>query len=138
MIQGFEIQNLQPKLSCLVGFVRHIPRPCPKTPDMRESSMFRTQLLASWFVSMAVAVAVAAALMQAPPARAQVCDPGWVPGPMTTASPWTDGPVHAMITYGSPARLYVGGDFSHINGIAAKNIAAWDGVQWSAVGGGCD
>ena len=39
---------------------------------------------------------------------------------------------------GQTPRLYVGGEFSHIGGIAANNIAAWDGVQWTALDGGCD
>lgn len=32
--------------------------------------------------------------------------------------------------------LIVGGKFSHAGGLAAKNIAAWNGSEWSALGGG--
>jgi len=95
--------------------------------------MFGIRFPALWFVLISAILG-----RYGGPVAAQVCEPGWVPGPMTGTTPGTDGPIHAMITYGSPARLYVGGEFSHINGIAANNIAAWDGVQWSAVGGGCD
>ncbi len=33
-------------------------------------------------------------------------------------------------------RFYVAGQFTHINGIAANNIAVWDGFTWSALGAG--
>ncbi len=32
--------------------------------------------------------------------------------------------------------LYVGGQFSEAGGVAAKNIARWDGASWSPLGGG--
>jgi hypothetical protein len=32
--------------------------------------------------------------------------------------------------------LVVGGEFTHIGGVEAKNLAAWDGQQWIAIGGG--
>ncbi len=34
--------------------------------------------------------------------------------------------------------LYVAGEFSHAGGIPARNIARWDGEQWSALGSGLD
>ncbi len=34
------------------------------------------------------------------------------------------------------AELYVGGSFSTAGGLAANNIAAWNGVSWSALGSG--
>lgn len=30
--------------------------------------------------------------------------------------------------------LYMGGDFSAVNGVPARNIARWDGTRWSALG----
>ena len=32
--------------------------------------------------------------------------------------------------------LYVGGEFEHAGGVAASNIACWDGTSWSALGDG--
>ena len=37
---------------------------------------------------------------------------------------------------GFGSRLYVGGSFFSVGGVAAKNIAKWDGTAWSAVGAG--
>jgi len=36
---------------------------------------------------------------------------------------------------GSGPALYVGGQFAAIDGVAAQNLARWDGAGWSAVGG---
>lgn len=47
-----------------------------------------------------------------------------------------DGPVYAMTSDG--ANLYVGGQFSVAGGVAANNIAKWDGQQWHALGEGPD
>jgi hypothetical protein len=33
-------------------------------------------------------------------------------------------------------KIYVGGKFTHIDGVAANSIAVWDGTKWSALGGG--
>lgn len=33
-------------------------------------------------------------------------------------------------------RLYVGGDFVSVDGVAANNIAVWDGQKWAALGSG--
>jgi hypothetical protein len=37
---------------------------------------------------------------------------------------------------GGGAALYVGGQFTSAGGVAASNIAKWDGSSWSALGGG--
>jgi hypothetical protein len=42
--------------------------------------------------------------------------------------------VHALAVSGSD--LYVGGEFTSAGGIAATNIAKWDGSSWSAMGSG--
>ena len=34
------------------------------------------------------------------------------------------------------SKLYVGGTFNVVGGLAATNIAVWDGVQWAALGDG--
>jgi len=58
------------------------------------------------------------------------------PGP-----PGTDGlvpgniPVHAIVKDASN-NIYIGGYFKIIAGVAAKNIAKWDGTAWSALGNG--
>jgi hypothetical protein len=39
---------------------------------------------------------------------------------------------------GNGAALYAGGNFSAAGGVPASNLARWDGVSWSAVGGGCN
>jgi hypothetical protein len=42
--------------------------------------------------------------------------------------------INAMVSYNG--KLYVGGVFDSIGGIAANNIAAWDGSTWSGLGSG--
>jgi hypothetical protein len=76
------------------------------------------------------------------PLQAQ-CDLGWVPGPIITPpTPDGEGPdgnVYAIISWNlptQPAQLIVGGDFTHIGGIAAHHIASWDGTLWHPLGGG--
>jgi trimeric autotransporter adhesin len=44
--------------------------------------------------------------------------------------------IYAIAVSGSD--VYVGGDFSAIGGVQAKNIARWDGRRWNAVGAGTD
>ena len=44
--------------------------------------------------------------------------------------------VHALAVDGNV--LYVGGGFDQAGTVPADNIAAWDGTQWSPVGGGVD
>jgi hypothetical protein len=60
----------------------------------------------------------------------------WSPvgGGPATALPTVDGYIYAIEVVGDS--IYVGGSFSRIGGIAASNIARWDGTSWSAVGGG--
>jgi hypothetical protein len=42
----------------------------------------------------------------------------------------------AVFDDGSGPALYAGGDFMVAGGVAAHNIAKWDGTQWSALGSG--
>ncbi len=46
----------------------------------------------------------------------------------------TDGFVYAIAVSGT--NVYIGGDFSHAGGVAANNIARWDGSQWHSMGSG--
>jgi hypothetical protein len=48
------------------------------------------------------------------------------------------GYIQALTVYddGSGAKLYAAGSFSSIGGVAASNVASWNGVTWSPVGGG--
>lgn len=78
-------------------------------------------------------------LLAAPtPARAQ-CQQ-WIGGPFTSLYPGVNGVIYASTTWdpdGSgprPELLVVGGSFTHINGVDATNIAAWDGVTWRPLG----
>lgn len=45
-----------------------------------------------------------------------------------------NGPVHAIAVF--QGDLYVGGNFSSAGGIAANNLARWDGERWWPVGAG--
>jgi hypothetical protein len=45
-----------------------------------------------------------------------------------------DGPVQALLVH--RGILYAGGSFTTIGGVAATNIARWDGTNWSAMGTG--
>lgn len=53
-----------------------------------------------------------------------------------------DGSVRALIVFDedgagvNPPSLFVGGSFTHANGIDAKRIAKWDGVSWTPLGAG--
>lgn len=42
--------------------------------------------------------------------------------------------IKALISNGT--NLFVGGSFTNAGGIAARNVARWDGTQWSALGSG--
>lgn len=44
------------------------------------------------------------------------------------------GEIHALAVV--DGLLYVGGDFVSIDGVAANNIAVWDGANWAALGDG--
>jgi hypothetical protein len=48
--------------------------------------------------------------------------------------PGANGPVTAVATDGR--HMFAGGYFSEIGGAKATNIAAWDGLRWSALGDG--
>jgi hypothetical protein len=45
-----------------------------------------------------------------------------------------DGTVRALAAIGSD--IYLGGDFTRVDGVEASRIAKWDGHGWSALGGG--
>lgn len=42
----------------------------------------------------------------------------------------------ATLAVGPSGDLYAGGDFETMDGVAATNLARWDGASWSDVGGG--
>jgi hypothetical protein len=47
----------------------------------------------------------------------------------------SEGPfVYAIAVDGT--QVFIGGDFSSVSGVVAKNIAVWNGTKWAAVGGG--
>jgi hypothetical protein len=62
----------------------------------------------------------------------------WTTLPALTTAPGTQARVSALCAYddGSGLRLIAGGVFTQAGGVAAQNIAAWDGTSWSAIGGG--
>lgn len=66
----------------------------------------------------------------------EACIPSWLPtvGP----APGTNGQIMAMTTadLGSGPMLFVAGSFTSIGGVAANNIAAWDGQAWRPLGSG--
>ncbi len=47
-----------------------------------------------------------------------------------------DSNVHSLLS--ENGNLYMGGDFSHVGGVAASHLARWDGSAWSSVRGGAD
>jgi hypothetical protein len=51
-----------------------------------------------------------------------------------------EGIVYALAVYddGAGPALFVGGWFDSAGGVPVRNLARWDGVQWSDVGGGVD
>jgi hypothetical protein len=51
-----------------------------------------------------------------------------------------NGQVHAMTVHndGPGAALYVGGSFTAVGSLFAKNIARWDGSSWTPLGGGVE
>lgn len=55
----------------------------------------------------------------------------WQSGPYL---PGFDGNVRAITRFGTTT--YVGGTFTHVNGIEVNGVAQWDGASWSALGTG--
>ncbi len=73
------------------------------------------------------------------PARAQ-CAPHWSG---TFGVPGASGALGRIFVWqeyddgsGGGPKLYAGGNFTSIGGIAANNIACWDGTSWSPLGAG--
>jgi len=64
------------------------------------------------------------------------CQPAWIP--TFGAVPGVGHGVNAMVEFddGTGLALYVAGSFRTAGGIPAERIAKWDGVSWSALGGG--
>ncbi|MBI1852815.1 MAG: hypothetical protein HYR85_20940 [Planctomycetes bacterium] len=62
----------------------------------------------------------------------------WAPigNPRSGSSPF----VYALTALdgGTPRRLCIGGAFESFGGVAARNIATWDGLAWSPLGTGVD
>ncbi len=46
----------------------------------------------------------------------------------------TDGTIRTILV--KDDRIWIGGEFSQVNGVAANNIAQWDGLAWHALGEG--
>lgn len=91
-------------------------------------------LVTPWLLSWALV-----AFQLVSPAAAQVCDPAWDNGvgdPGLNSTVWSLHSTQQETAVG-PA-LYAGGQFSTAGGVAAKNIARWDGVAWSPLGTGAE
>jgi hypothetical protein len=64
----------------------------------------------------------------------------WIPWTLSMHTPTfvslglSDLGIHSLYVFNNA--LYVGGIFDSIGGIAANNIAKWDGISWSALGNG--
>jgi hypothetical protein len=58
-------------------------------------------------------------------------DTFWQPNFGLAGSNYT---VRTVVQAGSS--LYVGGDFSTVGAVVARNVAKWDGTNWSALGTG--
>jgi hypothetical protein len=66
------------------------------------------------------------------PARAAATgNEGWHPG---FGVPGTNGSVNAVLQAGTD--IYIGGDFTVVDGITAYEVAKWDGTRWSSLGTG--
>ena len=92
------------------------------------------------------------ALSLATPAIAQTCQPAWDNGfdlvltppavgdPGLVGDPGMSNGAFATTIFddGTGPALYAGGEFTTAGGVAASNIAKWDGVAWSALGAGVD
>jgi len=78
---------------------------------------------------------LACALLFAPPAYGQPCEPYWHEG---FEQPGLTGAVHAMTVFddgGGPA-LYAAGEFTAADGMAAHRIVRWGGTAWVPLGAG--
>jgi len=64
--------------------------------------------------------------------RPDGCNDGW---DTTFTTNGADNQINAVVPDGL-GNIYVGGEFSSIQGIPAKGIAKWDGATWSALGSG--
>jgi hypothetical protein len=84
-----------------------------------------------------VLMGVLALLAATDRAAAQACEPAWSEA---FHLPGADRPVRAMLAFddGTGPAVYVGGQFTALGGAAARNIARYDGRQWSALGSGVD
>lgn len=64
----------------------------------------------------------------------------WTDGTWSSLGDGPNGVVAALAIYddglGAGSALYAAGNFSAVGGIAAGNIAKWDGAEWSPVGSG--
>lgn len=59
----------------------------------------------------------------------------------TASSNWTNrtpelGTVNAVVAGAAEGELYATGSFNSLGGVAASNVARWDGAAWSPLGGG--
>lgn len=61
-------------------------------------------------------------------ASGQSCDGRWLP-----ATAGFDDEIWALTRY--QGQLVVAGDFDHVPGVAAKNVARWNGASWSGMNG---
>src|ERR1700687_3709519 len=71
------------------------------------------------------------------------CQDRWLEGPEFPAQePGSDGVIFCSCMWEPDGsgyqreRLIVGGAFATIGGVAANNIAMWDGTHWTAIGPG--
>ena len=68
------------------------------------------------------------------------CRPTTLPnGTAAPGRPWAQGCERLRLALAvSGTNLYAGGYFTTAGGVAANNIAKWDGSAWSALGSGMD
>ncbi|MCL4549721.1 MAG: SpaA isopeptide-forming pilin-related protein [Bacteroidetes bacterium] len=58
----------------------------------------------------------------------------WSPLVGTNGVLGVNGQINAMAVNGN--EIYIGGQFNSAGGVSVKNIAKWDGINWSDIGGG--
>lgn len=91
------------------------------------------------FLAGCLILAIGIATATSPEAVAQTCNARWLPG---MGLPGLDGGVCATVNWDpdgpgpQPELLVVGGSFSIAGNILAKDIAAWNGATWQALGNG--